>query len=176
MSREMLASILQATINNNLTGPRPAHKWVLDGVSGHYISFYEPQVLMTNCDRSVPLQEILKYDAYVDDSDLSASWELSYKGRLNSWGIWSVTDKLCHRCMFCGCSSAIMGQIDVSNTIPFWVSKGHAATEEREMYRAIKIYIRVEEDYHELYRTKVFFKNNMTKDGILRSLYTITRN
>ena len=180
MSRETLASIPQTAIDNSskstAISSRPVHIWVFDDSFGHQLSFYEPQVSIAKCDRSVPLREILKYDTYVDHSHLPASWEPSYKGRLNSWGIRLTIDKPCHNCSCCGCSSVTMGQIDTSEMIPFWVSKGHAAAEEREMYRAIEIYVRMDEDYNELFRTKIFFENDMTKEGILQSLYAIARN
>ena len=91
MSCETLAStppaVFDSSSKSTATGPWPVHKWVFDDSSGHQLSFYEPQVSMANCDRSVPLQEILKYDTHIDHSHLFGSWEPSYKGHLNSWGI-----------------------------------------------------------------------------------------
>ena len=180
ISRETLASIPQAVVHSSskseAIGPRPVRKWVFDDSFGHQLCFHEPQVSMANCDRSVPLQDMLKYDTHVDHSHLSASWEPSYKGHLNSWGIRLAIDKPCHNCSCCGCSSVTMRQIDTSKIIPIWVSKSHTAAEERKMYRAIEAYVRVNEDDDELYRTKVFFENNVTKESILQSLYAITRN
>ena len=180
MSRETLASTPSAVVDSSskstAIGPQPVHKQVFNDSSEHQLSFCEPQVSMVNCDRSVPLQEILKYNTHVDHSYLSASWESSYKDHLNSWGIPLAIDKPYHVCPCCGYSPVTMGQIDTSKMIPFWVSKGYTAAEERKIYRAIEVYVRVNEDYDELYRTKIFFENNTTKEGILQSLYTIVCN